>query len=93
MGTDLISRLSARFANAGLKASRPDALTRDIGGQFRTNHPYISGYFQIMVGLPSRLFDSSTTTSDIASKWLHSSCESFTPHSQSINKIDIIHAF
>ena len=85
MSTDLISRLSARFANSGLKASRPDFITRDIGGHFRNNHPYISGYFQIMVGVPERLF----AAPEIASKWLHSTCESFTPHSQSINKVDI----
>ena len=85
MSIELISRLSARFANAGEKAAQPDCITRDIGGQFRNNHPYISGYFQIMVGLPERLFSYSNT----ASKWLHSTCESFTPHSQSINKVDI----
>jgi len=89
MGADLISRLSSRFANAGLNASRPDMITRDIGGHFRINHPYISGYFQIMVGLPGRLFDSGGITSDTASKWLHSTCESFTPHSQTINKVDV----
>jgi len=90
MSIDLISRLSFRFANAGLNAARPDAITRDIGGQFRTNHPYISGYFQIMVGLPGRLFNGGGgITSDTASKWLHSTCESFTPHSQTINKVDV----
>jgi len=83
--SDLISRLSSRFANAALKATRPDDLTRDIGGQFRTNQPHITGYFQIMVGLPEELFKHG----EVASKWLHSACESFTPHSQTINKIDI----
>jgi len=86
MSTDLISRLSARFANAGVSAAQPDSITRDIGGHFRKNHPYISGYFQIMVGLPSRLFSG---VEDSASKWLHSTCESFTPHSQTINKVDV----
>ena len=89
MGIDLISRLSTRFSNTGMISERPDVITRDIGGHFRKNHPYISGYFQIMVGLPQRLFDQVSTTSDVASKWLHSTCESFTPHSQTINKVDI----
>jgi len=101
---NIISRLSGRFAGAQVKRIHPDFLTRDIGGHWRQNHPYISGYFQIMVGLPEILFDnpstdvdgtssrggtSGTNNSNWASKWLHSTCESFTPHTQTINKVDV----
>ena len=83
---DIISRLGTRFQNGQSDRDTPDLLTRDIGGNFRHNHPYISGYFQVMFGLPEKLFQSNAKN---ASKWLHTTCESFTPHSQTLNTIDI----
>lgn len=84
---DIISRLSTRFDNATGERTKPDYLTRDIGGQFRNNQPYISGYFQIVCGLPSKLFNDKIQE---PSQWLHSACESFTPHTQTLNKADIM---
>jgi len=81
----IISRLNARFAGA-TTADSPDMQTRDIGGHFRNNQPYISGYFQIIFGLPDALFRGQAAG---AAKWLHSTCEGFTPHTQNINKVDI----
>ncbi|MFW6121754.1 MAG: hypothetical protein ACOC80_12785, partial [Petrotogales bacterium] len=86
--TDIISRLATRFNNATGEREHPDFLTRDIGGQFRNNQPYISGYFQIIVGLPSALFNGESNAKT-ASQWLHSTCESFTPHTQTLNKVDV----
>ena len=85
---DIISRLATSFNNATKDRDKPDYLTRDIGGQFRDNQPFISGYFQIMVCLPDKLFGSATDAAT-ASKWLHSTVENFQPHSEAITKVDL----
>ncbi|MDD4081984.1 MAG: hypothetical protein PHD05_01220 [Sphaerochaetaceae bacterium] len=87
--TNIISRLASRFNNSIKDREKPDFLTRDIGGHWRNNQPYISGYFQTVYGLPSELFNGADNV-QIASKWLHSTCEGFTPHTQMLNKIDIM---
>ena len=87
--TNLISRLSTRFDNAIIDRDKPDYLTRDIGGHFRKNQPYIGGYFQVIFGLPELLFGGADQAK-VASRWLHSTCEGFTPHSQTMNTIDIV---
>lgn len=85
---NILSRLGTRFSNATGERDKPDYLTRDIGGHFRNNQPYISGYFQIVMGLPLELFGGSEN-SKVASQWLHSTCESFQPHTQTLNKVDL----
>ena len=85
----LVSRLNTRFNNADIDREKPDYLTRDIGGHFRNNHPYISGYFQVVFGLPEELFGGADNVKR-ASQWLHSTVESFTPHSQMITKVDVM---
>ena len=85
----IISRYAVRFNNGIANRDKPDFLTRDIGGQWRTNQPYISGYFQLVFGLPQVLF-AGPDNAAIASKWLTSTCEGFTPHTQTINKVDIM---
>lgn len=87
--TTIISRLSTRFTNAIKDREKPDFLTRDIGGHWRSNQPYVSGYFQVVYGLPSELFDGADNV-QTAAKWLHSTVEGFTPHTQAISKVDII---
>lgn len=88
MALDILSRLATQFSgnDGGGKRDKPDLATRDIGGQFRNNQPYISGYFQTLFNLPDGLFSSEK---DEAAKWLQSTVEGFTPHSQTINKVDI----
>jgi hypothetical protein len=90
--TDIISRLATRFDNAiyqgGEPRGKPDFLTRDIGGHFRNNQPHITGYFQIICGLPSELFGGDQQVKQ-ASQWLHSTCEGFTPHTQTLNHAEI----
>lgn len=86
--TTIISRLSTRFSNATTDREQPDMLTRDIGGHFRTNHPYVNGYFQVVFGLPKALFNNTGT--EAASKFLHAACEGFTPHTQMLNKVDLM---
>lgn len=87
--TTIISRLATRFTNAIRDREKPDFLTRDIGGHWRSNQPYISGYFQVIYGLPSALFDGADNV-QVASKWLHSTVEGFTPHTQALTKVDIM---
>ena len=41
--TDYLGRLAKRFTDMSGVESTPDIGTRDIGGQFRDNQPYISG--------------------------------------------------
>jgi len=86
--TNIISRTATRFENADGVREKPDYLTRDIGGHFRNNHPYISGYFQIVFGLPQELFGGDDRVKR-ASQWLHSTCEGFTPHTQALTKVDV----
>lgn len=75
---NIISRLSARLSGAtSNNRTHPDPGTRHIGGSYRTNTPYISGYFQIMFELPDELFKG--TDKDVAAKTLHSTCEAFNP--------------
>lgn len=74
---DIIARLTNRL-NLATSNDRetPDMGTRHIGGSFRHNHPYVSGYFHAMWALPEQVFGEVTEQS---SKWLASTCESFTP--------------
>jgi len=85
---NIVSRLNTRFGFADVGREKPDYLTRDIGGHFRNNHPHISGYFQIVFGLPGELFGGAGRSAR-ASQWLHSTCEGFTPHTQALTKVDI----
>lgn len=84
---NIISRLSTRL-NLATSNNRemPDMGTRNLGGSFRHNHPYISGYFYATFVLPENLFGSVT---ELSSKWLSSTCESFTPPSDTINSTEI----
>lgn len=74
---DIISRLATRL-NLATSNNRemPDIGTRNLGGSFRKNHPYISGYFYATFALPEILFGNVT---ELSAKWLASTCESFTP--------------
>lgn len=85
---DILSRLGTHFKNIGSgSVGGPDMGTRDIGGQFRQNQPYISGYFQILFMLPGMLFTDDNAAA--AATWLHSTVEGFTPHTQTLNKVDV----
>lgn len=83
---DILTRLASQLSGATENRESPDYVTRDIGGQFRTNQPYISGYFQVLFNLPDKLFEQD---GDVAQKWLQSTVEGFTPHTQAINKVDV----
>lgn len=84
---NIISRLSTRM-NLATSNNRemPDIGTRHLGGSFRRNHPYISGYFYATFVLPEELFVSNT---ELSSKWLSATCESFTPPTDQINYTEV----
>lgn len=64
----------------------PTIWSRYSGGHSRLNQPFISGYHQIWVQFPDKLFGSDATT---ALKWMSSTCEGFTPHSITMNFVDV----
>jgi hypothetical protein len=85
--TDYIAALNSRFSEFATNGrDAPDALTRNFGGSFRNNQPYIHGYFQVFFRLPNKLFNG---TEEVAQEWLHSTCEGFTPPGTAVNKVDV----
>lgn len=83
-----ISQQLSQLNSALSSDDKPDTLTRYIGGHTRKNQPFISGYHQCIFSLPEGLF-SSTADASNANSWLMSTCEGFTPHSISMNMIDV----
>lgn len=91
MAANIFQRLRSSYSNpeSGVLAindEKPDALSRYFGGNQRQNQPYISGYWQFLVRLPSVIFGSEVTK---AEEWLHSAAEGFTPPSRTLNKADL----
>ena len=83
---DIISRLATRLNLATSNREMPDIGTRHLGGSWRDNHPYISGYFYATFVLPQTLFNG---VDELSSKWLSTTVESFTPPSDTINYTEI----
>lgn len=65
----------------------PTNMSHYAGGTYRQTQPHITGHHQVLFYLPETLFAGSTIQSQ---NWLHSTCESFTPHSYVINTGDVI---
>jgi hypothetical protein len=82
---DIFSRMSSAY-NTVANATHPDLMTRYMGGHNRTNHPYVSGYWQLFINVPAVIFP---TDSYPAETWLHATAEGFTPPSRTINKVDL----
>lgn len=64
----------------------PDPLSRYFGGNERTNHPYVSGYWQIILTPPVAIF---ANTQQESLQWLSSTAEGFTPPTRTLNKADL----
>jgi len=92
MAQDVFTRMRTSFSSGSggtLKAvgdEKPDPLSRFFGGSQRKNHPYVSGYWQVLMTPPSRIFDSDQAESI---SWLHTAAEGFTPPTRNINKADL----
>jgi hypothetical protein len=87
MGTTefLSDQLTALSGSLGGEDT-PSIWSRFIGGTNRANQPFISGYHQIWVQFPDKLFNAAAET---ALKWMCSTCEGFTPHSTTMNFVDV----
>jgi hypothetical protein len=66
---------------------KPESMNRYMGGHKRYNHPFINGYWYIILELPLKLIGDETNMSAV--KWLHSTAEGFTPPSRTMTKVDI----
>lgn len=96
MATDALSRIRERISTklagvggAGVYSGEtPDILTRYMGGHYRNNQPFVTGYHQILFELPNYLFNA--THNDSARKWFTSTCETFTPHTVTVNFSDVM---
>lgn len=75
-----------RLNNSVDSSDEPTDMTHYAGGHTRQTQPFITGRHQVLFYLPETLFGGYTTE---AQKWLHSTCEVFTPHSYSINTGDV----
>lgn len=82
---DVSSYLSSQLLGLKTAADYPTYGSRYIGGHNRSNQPFISGYHQIWVQFPN-LFGENATES---LKWLTATCEGFTPHSTTMNFVDV----
>jgi hypothetical protein len=88
MAGSIFERLRASFNDGEALSSseKPDALSRYFGGNERKNQPYISGYWQFLVRLPSAIFSTDKTKYE---SWFHSAAEGFTPPTRTLNKADL----
>ena len=90
--TNIFNRLSNQFdKNRG--NDQPERLTRYMGGHNRTNHPYVSGYWQLYIDVPNLIFagggDAGADDMQATQEWMHSTAEGFTPPNRTINKADV----
>jgi hypothetical protein len=84
---EISSYLSNQIATLKSAEDRPTYGSRYIGGHNRLNQPFISGYHQIWVQFPEMLFGTEASSESL--KWLTATCEGFTPHSTTMNFIDV----
>ena len=68
-------------------ADKPHKINRYMGGNRRHNHPYISGYWYLIMDPPEDIFLEAGVLQ--AREWFHSTAESFTPPSKTITKVDV----
>jgi hypothetical protein len=69
-------------------ADMPHRLNRYMGGHYRKNHPFISGYWYLVILPPKGIFSGANSV-DMARNWMHSTAESFTPPSKTLTKVDV----
>ena len=68
----------------------PDSLNRYMGGNYRLNQPFISGYWYLILQPPAMIFDAALNGgASLATAWFHSTAEGFTPPTQTIMKVDV----
>ena len=82
-----IMTLSLEEFGKSYDADKPHKINRYMGGNRRTNHPYISGYWYLIMDPPEDIFLADGVLQ--AREWFHSTAESFTPPSKTITKVDV----
>lgn len=94
MGNNVFERLKKSFTSGspgGLTKAAledmPAVLSRYMGGHHRKNHPYVSGYWQLILNPPEKIFDSGVQKE--ATTWWHCTAEGFTPPSRNLNKATV----
>ena len=96
MSHDIMS-LSLQEFQKNYSADRPHKINRYMGGNRRSNHPYISGYWYLILDPPQEIFLGEASSNGSAPAngthqardWFHSTAESFTPPSKTITKVDV----
>jgi hypothetical protein len=90
MSFDVMS-LSLQEFNKGAGADKPHKINRYMGGNQRFNHPYISGYWYLILDGPQEIFGEPALGPGVKETrdWFHSTAESFTPPSKTITKVDV----
>jgi hypothetical protein len=84
----LLTSNQTRGAGSNRADDNPYTVNRYVGGHNRKIHPYISGYWYILIQLPNAIYSQSTDKA-VEEKWLHSSAESFNPPSRTLTKVDV----
>lgn len=83
----LLKKETTRGAGRNRVDDNPYMVNRYVGGHNRKIHPYITGYWYILIELPHALFDATSKVTE--QKWLHSTAESFNPPSRTLTKVDV----
>lgn len=82
-----IMRLSLTEFNKSSGSDRGHKMNRYMGGHRRTNHPFISGYWYLILDPPATIFQDEGV--NVARDWFHSTAEGFTPPTTSVTKVDV----
>jgi hypothetical protein len=102
---DLVSTCRGTPGSGNNHDDRPREVNRYMGGHRRFNHPYVNGYWYLLIEPPQFLFDrgSNETQTEVTegtggrngikafetSRWLHSTAEGFTPPTRTLTKVDV----
>jgi hypothetical protein len=91
--TNIMTKGLAEFNGGIAEASptqgvdMPHTLNRYMGGHYRRNHPFISGYWYLVLLPPKHIFKDNADWN--VRNWMHSTAESFTPPSKTLTKVDV----
>jgi hypothetical protein len=83
----LLKSEKTRGAGVHRSSDNPYKLNRYVGGHNRTVHPYVSGYWYVLIQLPATIYYASNRQTEEV--WLHSAAESFNPPSRTLTKVDV----
>jgi hypothetical protein len=85
---DVMSLSLADFVNTlvTFNTDMPHKFNRFSGGFNRIAHPFVSGYWYFLIFVPAAIFEGGE---HLVSSWFHSTAESFTPPTKSLNKFDV----